>query len=170
MIKNALKLLFTFFLLIGSFAACKKNDSSTINELEEFEETIVVPSSNPCPCENYLEVSDFKGKAYIFNSPISALQNEELMQERKANGYVAWIVYNPDTDVATLNIRSSYERSYLRICNYHEYANPNLIETFPPVHKGVVVYYEAKAYMNKIFESAPPSIYYDLLLTTFKKY
>ena len=151
------------FFVAGSFVTCTKNNSDETSDSDITKNDV----SYKCPCENNLGVYNVQGEAYLFHSPISALQEEKLMQEWMANGYVAWIVYTPTTEVATLRILSKKETSWSIICNYHEFAN--FIENCSTDYKGTEVYYEGTAFSKIVFESAPPSIYYDLVITTFKK-
>ena len=170
MIKNALKRMFVFLFFAGIFFACTRNDSK---EIIEFEETIEVATLNPCPCEmeNYLGEYEVKGKAHLFHSEISDLQQEEMMKERMLTGHVAWIVFSPTTDFAVLNILSEKETSTSTICNFEEYANfEEYLDGTGAYQEGMEVYYEGIAYETGRYLTVPPHVGYNLVLTLLKKH
>ncbi|GHT65201.1 hypothetical protein AGMMS50239_24440 [Bacteroidia bacterium] len=114
--------------------------------------------------ENNNKKVKLEGHAYLFINSVSDETMGKLQQERDESGIVAWMVYNNQTNSATLHILSQKENSTSIIKNYPEYAKQWEVSS-----AGQKIYYRGDAIWTGAYLSVPPFVGYDLELTLLEK-
>lgn len=113
---------------------------------------------------NYIRTVSVACDAYLFKNSVPEIFMKKIREERYPTGYVAWIVYFPDKDSATLYALSQEETNTSHFCNY-----PYFAKQWEIPENGLNVYCEGTAFEVGSYWSAPPHVGYNMVLTILKK-
>ena len=149
----------TLVMLTTSFYSCE--DKEAVSELGGDVLFAFCPDEDENRSGN-VDTLFIKGEAYLFNDSVPDFMRTKIEEEFKKSGYVAYIVYESDSE-ARLYISTQSEYSTNYICNY-----PDFAEQWEVPLTGQKVYFEGKAYFLGAYLGVPMSSVYDFGLTVLK--
>jgi hypothetical protein len=144
-------------LILASAFTCEK---------ENKEDNGNVPYA-PCECNDkpLAQVNFPSGEAYLFKDSVPNNMDFQIRSELNQRQVVNWIVYDSETNKASLTVGEGSIRNICEICNYPAFAKEWSIPK-----NGCKVYFEGITYETCIPKGGIATIsYFDYILTILKK-
>jgi hypothetical protein len=140
-------------LLAGSFSCGKENNEDVLYA--------------PCACDDkpLAELRLPSGEAYLFNDSIPNDMDFQIRDELYQGHIVNWIVYDSETNKASLTVGEGAIRNICEICNY-----PDFAKAWSIPQNGCKVYFEGITYEPCTPKGGFATIsYFDYILKVLKR-